>query len=84
MGLAKSLSQSCPYGSVHVAGAPVCRQVVPEHRLMVLCQPPFLLGLGFHFFFIHFSSLGEYLGAAGISRASRTFNLSGGCPQKPP
>ena len=55
------------------------RQVVPEHRLVVLCEPPSHLGLGSLFCFIHFSSLGEDLGAAGISRASRTFDLSGGC-----
>ena len=52
---------------------------MPEHRLVVLCEPPSHLGLGSPFCFIHFSSLGEDLGAAGISRASRTFDLSGGC-----
>ena len=56
---------------------------MPENRLVVLCEPPSYFGLGSPFHFINFSSLGEDMGAAGISRASRTFNLSEGYGQPP-
>ena len=88
MGLAKSLRQSCPYGSVHVAGTPACRQDVPEHGLVVLCEPPSHLGLGspFHFFSIFppwESTWGQLVspGLAGLSicQAAATGSLLGGC-----
>ena len=75
MGLAKSLGQSCPSGSVHVAGAPACRQVVPEHRLMVLCEPPFNLGLGFCFLFYPFFLLGRVPGGSWYLQGEQDFQF---------
>ena len=79
MGLAKSLRQSCPYGSVHVSGATALGKLCQNIDLWSCVSHHYILALVPPSVFIHFSSSGKYLGAAGISRASRTFDLSGGC-----
>ena len=50
--------------NVNVPGATACRQIVPEHRLVVLCEPPSHLGLGSPFRFYPFFLLRKVPGGS--------------------